>query len=45
MLLIAAGWITVLLLLGGVALDRALTSLITSNFDEQLGYMLTGMIG
>jgi signal transduction histidine kinase len=45
MMLIAAGWIIVLLLLGGVALDRTLTGLITRNFDEQLGYMLTGMIG
>lgn len=45
MMLIAAGWITFLLLVGGVALDRTLTSLITRNFDEQLGYMLTGMIG
>ena len=45
MMLIAAGWILVLLLVGGVALERTLTSLITENFDEQLGYMLTGMIG
>ncbi|GGZ14595.1 ATPase [Novosphingobium colocasiae] len=45
MMLIAAGWISVLLLVGGLALDRTLTSMITRNFDEQLGYMLTGMIG
>ncbi|PEQ10737.1 histidine kinase [Novosphingobium sp. PC22D] len=45
MMLIAAGWISILLLLGGVALDRTLTGLVTRNFDEQLGYMLTGMIG
>ena len=45
MMLIAAGWIIVLLLAGGVALDRALTSLVTRNFDEQIGYMLTGMVG
>jgi signal transduction histidine kinase len=45
MMLIAAGWIIVLLLLGGIALDRTLTSLITRNFDDQLGYMLTAMIG
>ncbi|WP_156840644.1 sensor histidine kinase [Novosphingobium aquimarinum] len=45
MMLIAAGWICILLLLGGVALDRTLTGLVTRNFDEQLGYMLTGMIG
>ena len=44
-MLIAAGWITVLLLLGGVALDRSLTGLITRNYDEQLGYMLTAMVG
>ncbi|MBH0112767.1 HAMP domain-containing histidine kinase [Novosphingobium sp. YJ-S2-02] len=45
MMLIAAGWIFVLLLLGGVALDRTLTGLVTRSFDEQLGYMLTAMIG
>lgn len=45
MMLIAAGWISVLLLVGGLALDHTLTGLITRNFDEQLGYMLTGMIG
>ncbi|MBW8754300.1 MAG: HAMP domain-containing histidine kinase [Sphingomonadales bacterium] len=44
MMLIAAGWIAVLLLLGGVALDRAMTTLITRNFDDQLDYMLTGMV-
>jgi len=45
MMLIAAGWIVILLLVGGVALERTLTSLVTRNFDEQLGYMLTGMVG
>lgn len=45
MMLIAAGWIGILLLLGGVALDRTLTALVTSSFDEQLEYMLTAMIG
>ncbi len=45
MMLIASAWIIVLLLVGGLALDRTLTGLITRNFDEQLGYMLTGMIG
>ena len=45
MMLIAAGWITILLLVGGVALDRTLTSLVTRQFDEQLDYMLTAMIG
>ncbi|MEZ5710666.1 MAG: HAMP domain-containing sensor histidine kinase [Blastomonas sp.] len=41
---IAAAWIIVLLLAGGVALDRALTSSITTNFDEQLEYVLTSLI-
>ncbi len=45
MMLIAAGWITVLLLVGGIALDRSLVGLVTRNFDNQLGYMLTAMIG
>lgn len=45
MMLIAAAWISILLLLGGVALDRTLTGLIEKNFDEQLEYMLTAMVG
>lgn len=45
MMLIAAGWITILLLVGGLALDRTLTSLISRNFDEQLEYMLNAMVG
>lgn len=45
MMLIAAGWISILLLVGGLALDHALSGIVTRNFDEQLGYMLTGMIG
>ena len=45
MMLIAAGWITVLLLGGGLGLDHTLVGLVTRNFDDQLGYMLTGMIG
>ena len=45
MMLIAAGWISILLLGGGVLLDRTLTSQVTRSFDDQLGYMLTGMIG
>jgi signal transduction histidine kinase len=45
MMLIAAGWITILLLLGGVALNRTLTNLVTRQFDEQLDYVLTAMIG
>lgn len=44
MMLIAFGWIAILLLGGGLALDRTLASLITRNFDEQLGYMLTAMV-
>ncbi len=44
MMLIAAGWIAVLLLGGGVALDRTLTGQITRNFDAQLSYLLNGMI-
>ncbi|MEO0871182.1 MAG: histidine kinase, partial [Pseudomonadota bacterium] len=42
--LIAAAWITVLLVGGGIALDRTLTSQVESNFDEQLEYILTAMI-
>lgn len=45
MMLIAAAWISLLLLVGGLGLNRTLTSLVSRNFDEQLGYMLTGMIG
>ena len=37
-------WILVLLLGGGLALDRSLTALVTRNFDDQLDYMLTAMI-
>ncbi len=44
MMVIAAGWIFILLLVGGVALDRTLTGLVTSQYDEQLEYMLTAMI-
>ena len=42
--LIAAGWIIVLLLGGGIALERTLTSQVERNFDEQLEYILTAMI-
>lgn len=45
MMLIAAGWISFLLLAGGLALDHTVTGIVTRNFDDQLGYMLTGMIG
>ena len=44
MILIAAGWISVLLLGGGLALDRVLTNAVTSNFDSGLEYVLTQMI-
>jgi signal transduction histidine kinase len=44
MMAIAAGWILILLLAGGFALDRTLTNLVENNFDEQLDYMLTAMI-
>ena len=36
MILIAAGWITILLLLGGLALNRTLTNLLNRQFDDQL---------
>ncbi len=44
MLLIAAGWIFILLAVGGVALDRAMTNLISSQFDEQLEISLNAMV-
>jgi signal transduction histidine kinase len=44
MLFIAFAWIFVLLLGGGIALDRTLTGLVTRNFDDQLGSMLTAMV-
>ena len=42
---IAAAWIVVLLFGGGFALDRVLTDAVTRNFDNQLEYVLTAMIG
>ena len=42
--LIATGWIIVLLLGGGLALDRTLESQVQDNFDEQLEYILNAMI-
>ncbi len=42
--LIAAAWISVLLLGGGIALERTLTRQVEANFDEQLEYILTAMI-
>jgi len=44
MALIAAGWISVLLLLGGVALERTLTNLVLDNFDDQIDYVLTALV-
>ncbi|UAK26728.1 sensor histidine kinase [Sphingomonas nostoxanthinifaciens] len=44
MLGIAALWIGVLLMGGGLALDRVLNSAITRNFDAQLQYVLNAMI-
>ena len=45
MMLIAAGWITILLAVGGFGLDRTLTGLVTRNFDDQLDYIVDAMIG
>jgi len=44
MLLVATAWIMILLVGGGVALDRVLVSTVTKNFDEQLDYLLKAMI-
>jgi signal transduction histidine kinase len=45
MIVVAALWITALLLLGGFALDRILTGTIVRNFDDQLEYVLnTGLV-
>jgi signal transduction histidine kinase len=44
MIVISTVWIVLLLGVGGFALDRVLTSAITSNFDAQLDYVLTAMI-
>ena len=41
---IATAWIIVLLLGGGVALDRVIGNSIRQNFDNQLEYVLTAMI-
>jgi signal transduction histidine kinase len=40
----AAAWILLLLIGGGVALDRVLAGAVTKNFDDQLDYVLTAMI-
>lgn len=44
MILIAAGWIMVLLAGGGFALDRVLSSAVTRNFDSQLEYVLAALV-
>jgi signal transduction histidine kinase len=44
MMLIAAAWISLLLALGGFALDRVLTNAVTANFDNGMEYLLTQMI-
>ena len=44
MILIAALWITLLLAGGGFALDRVLTRAITTNFDDQLEYVLRSLL-
>jgi signal transduction histidine kinase len=41
---ISALWICVLLLGGGLALDRVLNTAVTRNFDEGLDYVLTAMV-
>jgi signal transduction histidine kinase len=41
---IAALWIAVLLIGGGVALDRVLRDAVTRNFDDGMSYVLTAMI-
>jgi signal transduction histidine kinase len=41
---IAALWITLLLIGGGIALDRVLSNSVSVNFDNQLEYVLTAMI-
>jgi signal transduction histidine kinase len=44
MIVVAALWISLLLLAGGFALDRVLARGIVQNFDQQLGYVLNAMI-
>ncbi|NCP18278.1 MAG: sensor histidine kinase [Erythrobacter sp.] len=44
MIAISALWIVVLLLGGGIALDRTMTSLVVRNFDTQLNNNLTALI-
>jgi signal transduction histidine kinase len=44
MIALAAAWIIPLLLIGGFALDRVLTTTVTHNFDQQLAVTMTRMI-
>ncbi len=44
MISMAAAWVLLLLVGGGIALDRVLVSAVTQNFDDQLDYVLTAMI-
>ncbi len=44
MIVVAALWISVLLVGGAFALDRVLSRTIIANFDGQLGYVLNAMI-
>jgi len=44
MIVVAALWISLLLLAGGFALDRVLTRGIVENFDQQLQFVLNAMI-
>jgi signal transduction histidine kinase len=44
MIVIATGWITILLIGGGVALDRVLSDAVSDNFDDQMQYVLTAMV-
>ena len=45
MIVVSAVWISVLLLIGGFALDRVLSRQIIENFDAQLERVLKSMIG
>ena len=44
MMMIAAGWILILLTVGGVALDRVLTNQLQSEFDNRLTIPLNSML-
>lgn len=44
MIFIAAGWILLLLVGGGYALDKVLVSAVTRNFDDQLKLLVNSMI-